>query len=124
MLTPGHLLPPERVLAERYDVSLVSVRQGLSVLRSEGLIVTKRGRGSRVLEMPEREVVKILPGATISCRLPTAQERTALSESEGRPIPESVPVFIVERDGEVEVLPGDRFTLETTTQSEDDQRSI
>jgi len=114
MLAPGRLLPPERVLAERYDVSLVAVRQGLSVLRSEGLIVTERGRGSRVLEMPERVVMKIPPGATIGCRLPTAQERAALSTAEGRPIPEGVPVFVVEHDGRVEVLPGDRVTLETT----------
>lgn len=106
-LLPGQLLPPERALAERYDVSLVAVRAGLGVLRAEGLIVTEPGQGSRVRRAPETVVVMIPPGATIRCRMPTPDERETIG------IPEGVPVFEVHRNGEMELLPGDQFTLET-----------
>lgn len=44
-------------------------------------------------------VVKIPPGARITSRMPTPEEREALDLGEG------VPVLVV-------VLPGDRFTVE------------
>lgn len=114
-LSPGQLLPTEANLAAGFGVSVDAVRKGLGVLRGEGLIVTARGRGSRVREVPEGVVVRIPPGVTIRCRLPTPQERAALGEAEGRVIPEGVAVFEVERDGLVELYPGDRFTLQTVT---------
>lgn len=106
-LRPGQLLPPERALADRYDVSLVAVRAGLSVLRGEGLIVTERGKGSRVREILEPTVVKVPPGARITTRMPTGDERQQLGLAEGTPILE------VELSGEIRLLPGDRYALET-----------
>lgn len=106
-LQPGQLLPPEKALAERFDVSLVAVRAGLGVLRGEGRIVTERGKGSRVREIPERTVVKVPPGARITARMPTEAERRRLSLAEGTPVLE------VELRGEVRILPGDRHMLET-----------
>lgn len=106
-LRPGQLLPPERALADRYDVSLVAVRAGLSVLRGEGLIVTERGKGSRVREMPEPTVVKIPPGARITTRMPTEDERRRLGIVEG------TPVLVVETETGVELFPGDRHVIET-----------
>lgn len=112
-LRPGQLLPTEANLADGFGVSVDVVRAGLGVLRGEGLIVTERGKGSRVREVPEGIVLRIPPGVTIKCRMPTPQERAALGEAEQRVIPEGVPVFEVERDGRVELFAGDRFTLET-----------
>jgi DNA-binding transcriptional regulator YhcF (GntR family) len=112
-LQPGQLLPPERALAERYNVSLVAARQGLAVLRGEGLIVTLRGKGSRVRVPPGEVVLECGPHAKIRTRMPTPDEREALGAEEGRVIPEGVPVFEVDRDGEIVLLPGDRYVVET-----------
>ncbi|WP_104204714.1 transcriptional regulator GlcC [Billgrantia saliphila] len=45
---PGQLLPSERRLCERLGVSRTSLREGLRVLRSKGIIVTRQGQGSVV----------------------------------------------------------------------------
>jgi GntR family transcriptional regulator, transcriptional repressor for pyruvate dehydrogenase complex len=47
-LEPGRRLPSERELAERLGVSRVSVRQGLTVLRINGLVEIRRGDGTYV----------------------------------------------------------------------------
>ncbi|NLK01276.1 MAG: FadR family transcriptional regulator [Clostridia bacterium] len=44
-LKPNQALPTEKELADTFDVSLVSVRQALTVLETLGLIARKRGRG-------------------------------------------------------------------------------
>jgi GntR family transcriptional activator of glc operon len=45
---PGQLLPSERRLCERLGVSRTSLREGLRVLRSKGIIITRQGKGSAV----------------------------------------------------------------------------
>lgn len=45
ILNPGERLPSELVLAEGLGVSPLTLRQSLALLRSKGLIVTRRGRG-------------------------------------------------------------------------------
>jgi DNA-binding transcriptional regulator YhcF (GntR family) len=117
-LRPGQLLPPEPRLASDAGVSVDVVRQALTVLRGEGLIVTSQGKGSRVREVPERVVVTVPPGATITARMPTPAERDRLGEAEGRVLPEGVPVLVVEHDGAVELFPGDRFAVETVDSAE------
>lgn len=53
---PGQLLPSERRLCERLGVSRTSLREGLRILRSKGIIITRQGRGSVVAAMvPERD---------------------------------------------------------------------
>ncbi|WP_280258681.1 GntR family transcriptional regulator [Nocardia wallacei] len=47
-IAPGEQLPTEQELAERFKVSLPTVRQGLSVLRSEGLVESRHGIGTFV----------------------------------------------------------------------------
>ena len=47
-LEPGQRLPAERELAQRLGVSRVSVRQGLTVLRINGLVEIRRGDGAYV----------------------------------------------------------------------------
>ncbi|PYI64797.1 FadR family transcriptional regulator [Arthrobacter livingstonensis] len=51
VLAPGDRLPSEAELAKRFGVALVTARDGLGVLRDEGLVETRRGRegGSFVL---------------------------------------------------------------------------
>lgn len=53
---PGQLLPSERRLCERLGVSRASLREGLRILRSKGIIETRHGRGSTVAALlPARE---------------------------------------------------------------------
>ena len=45
LLNPGERLPSEQVMADRMGVSPLTLRQSLAVLRSKGLLETRRGRG-------------------------------------------------------------------------------
>jgi DNA-binding GntR family transcriptional regulator len=49
---PGRRLPPERELADFYEVSYDSVRRATATLREQGLIVTVHGRGTFVRNQP------------------------------------------------------------------------
>ena len=44
VLAPGERLPSEAQLAKRFGVAVVTAREGLSVLRENGLVETRRGR--------------------------------------------------------------------------------
>lgn len=46
---PGELLPPEKTLAERYEVSRVSVRKALQHLVEDGLVSKRHGQGNIVV---------------------------------------------------------------------------
>jgi GntR family transcriptional regulator, transcriptional repressor for pyruvate dehydrogenase complex len=45
ILLDGQRLPPEAKLAEQLGVSTVTLREALAVLREQGLVTTRRGRG-------------------------------------------------------------------------------
>ncbi|WP_328589513.1 GntR family transcriptional regulator [Priestia abyssalis] len=47
-LKPGDLVPSERELAERYDVSRMTVRQAINNLVNDGYLVRQRGKGTFV----------------------------------------------------------------------------
>jgi DNA-binding GntR family transcriptional regulator len=106
-LRPGEFLPSEAHLCEEFGAGRNSVRSALVVLRSEGLVVSEAGRGTRVREEKDAAVVSVPPGGRITSRMPTPEERRRLAIAEG------IPVLVVERGGEVEVLPADRFAIET-----------
>jgi DNA-binding FadR family transcriptional regulator len=55
VLAPGERLPSEAQLAKRFGVALVTAREGLGVLRDNGLVETRRGRdgGSFVMAPDE-----------------------------------------------------------------------
>lgn len=55
VLPPGERLPAETALADRFRVSLPTIRQGLSVLRAEGLIESIHGVGTFVKENRRRQ---------------------------------------------------------------------
>lgn len=44
VLAPGERLPSEPELARRFGVALITVREGLGILREAGLVETRRGR--------------------------------------------------------------------------------
>jgi DNA-binding FadR family transcriptional regulator len=58
-LAPGDQLPSERQLCEQFSVSRPVVREALSRLRSEGLIVTQQGRGAFVAEKMQRQSFRL-----------------------------------------------------------------
>ncbi|RGC70388.1 HTH-type transcriptional repressor YvoA [Micromonospora sp. MW-13] len=105
-LTPGSALPSEARLTQEYGIGREAVRMAISLLRSEGLVVTVRGHGSYVREVPRLRQVELPQGATVRARMPSADERRAMQLDEG------VPVFEVRGlKGDVEVLPGDETEL-------------
>jgi GntR family transcriptional regulator len=54
---PGDQLPSERELQERFEVSVNTIRAALVQLRTEGLVVSHRGRGSFVADqLPVRRL--------------------------------------------------------------------
>jgi GntR family transcriptional regulator len=102
-LQPGQELRSEPDLCHDYSVGRKTIREALQVLRTEGLIVTRRGYRSRVRPRPEREQVTIPPGAVVTARMPTPEERARWD------LPVGVPVL--EAGGEV--YPADRVALVT-----------
>jgi GntR family transcriptional regulator, transcriptional repressor for pyruvate dehydrogenase complex len=67
-LTPGVLLPPERVLAEAHGVNRTSLRQALGRLERSGLIETRQGSGSRVRHLEEDGGAELLSLVTATPR--------------------------------------------------------
>jgi GntR family transcriptional regulator len=52
VLAPGDQLPSERELVERYGTAHQTVRQAISLLKAEGLVIGRPGRGVFVRERP------------------------------------------------------------------------
>lgn len=105
-LRPGQPLPSETTLQQRYGIARQTARAAVDVLRTEGLVDHHRGRGVMVREQPERAELVVPPGAVVTSRMPTLDERLEMGLGEG------VPLLSVEQpDGSVEVFPADRWEL-------------
>ena len=50
---PGELLPTISVLAAKYSVAKITVRQAVKILEAEGLLESRRGRGTMALAPPQ-----------------------------------------------------------------------
>ncbi len=100
-LAPDQELRSEPDLAHEFGVGKATVRKALSVLRGEGLIVTRRGYRSRVRRQPELTRIELPPGVVATARMPTPEERERLD------VPAGVPVLVVG----AEVYPADRYAL-------------
>ena len=59
-LKPGDRLPSERDLAVQFDVSRVSVRQALTILETQGLLVRKVGGGTYKVSEEDFEVSQLV----------------------------------------------------------------
>ncbi|TCR21343.1 GntR family transcriptional regulator [Streptomyces sp. BK205] len=62
---PGHNLPPQRALAEEFDVSRDTIQRVLEELKTEGWIESRQGSGSKVRATPPIHVTtpsKVPPG--------------------------------------------------------------
>ena len=103
-LAPGQKLRTEPEYGDEHKLGRASVRRAMEILRSEGLIVTTR-QGSRVRTVREMAEVDLTADARVTTRMPTAAERRRLGVGDG------VPVFVVDQQGELEVLAGDRTVL-------------
>jgi GntR family transcriptional regulator len=113
-LKPGDPVPPESQLARQFSTSRMTVRQALSRLVFEGLIVRHRGRGSFVAE-PRLEHTKMflsfeeemrVRGSKTSHKL--LDMRTVPAEgkvAESLALPEGTPIVFLQRqrlvDGQV-----------------------
>ena len=54
-LADGDLLPRQEVLVEQFNVSLVSLREALRILETEGLVSVRRGnRGGAIVHAPAK----------------------------------------------------------------------
>ncbi len=60
-LAPGQKLPPERELAERFQVNRTSLRQAIKVLEGLGLVVVRQGDGATVLPPAEASLDLLAP---------------------------------------------------------------
>jgi DNA-binding transcriptional MocR family regulator len=100
-LAPGEELRSEPDLAHDFGVGKDTVRDALAMLRSEGLIETRRGSRSRVRPKPEYSRIGIPPGALVTARMPTPEERERWN------LPAGVPVLVVN----AEVYPADLVAL-------------
>ena len=74
-LAPGAILPSEGDLAARYDVSRVTVRRALRLLKDEGVVESRQGFGWFVADEPMRQSLDVL--ATIEDQIAAAGRRPA-----------------------------------------------
>jgi GntR family transcriptional regulator, transcriptional repressor for pyruvate dehydrogenase complex len=65
-LTDGELLPPQAVLVELFNVSLVSLREALRILETEGLVSVRRGnQGGAVVHAPTKASAAYMLGLVL-----------------------------------------------------------
>ncbi|MEV0003995.1 winged helix-turn-helix domain-containing protein [Micromonospora sp. NPDC050980] len=105
-LPAGSTLASEARLSQEHQIGRDAVRMAIALLRSEGLVDTRRGHGTRVREAPQRRQVELGAGSSVIARMPTGNERRTLQLDEGVPILE-----VHGPTGDVELLPGDEVEL-------------
>jgi GntR family transcriptional repressor for pyruvate dehydrogenase complex len=83
-LADGDLLPRQEVLVEQFNVSLVSLREALRILETEGLVSVRRGnRGGAVVHAPAKASAAYMLGLLLqSDYVPLGDLGTALQELE------------------------------------------
>jgi DNA-binding FadR family transcriptional regulator len=65
-LTEGDLLPRQDILVEQFHVSLVSLREALRILETEGLVTVRRGnRGGAVVHVPAKASAAYMLGLVL-----------------------------------------------------------
>lgn len=69
VLKPGDRIPSEAKLGEQFGVSRVTVRNAISNLVKEGILVRLQGKGTYVLSKPEENVMRPIYSFTTLCQL-------------------------------------------------------
>src|ERR1700746_572920 len=68
-LADGDLLPRQEVLVEQFNVSLVSLREALRILETEGLVSVRRGnRGGAVVHAPAKSSAAYMLGLLLQSK--------------------------------------------------------
>lgn len=62
-LTPGDRLPSERTLAEQFSVSRNTVREAIKALSEQGMLESRQGAGTFVVDAPDVDFVSSFAGA-------------------------------------------------------------
>ena len=62
-IEPGHKLPPEREMAERFETSRMALREALRALEQEGMISIKRGFGGGAFVADFDRALRALTGS-------------------------------------------------------------
>jgi GntR family transcriptional regulator len=99
-LAHGERLPPERYLAELFDVSLAPVRQAILDVVSKGLLVRSRGQGTFVRTPGLDEKISILPSLTESLREQQVEVATRVLCQERAPAPAPIARALAMRGGD------------------------
>jgi DNA-binding FadR family transcriptional regulator len=74
----GDMLPIQEELVGQYGVSLPSVREGLRILETEGLITVRRGKvGGSIVQLPRAETVAYTVGLVLESRRVDVDELVA-----------------------------------------------
>ena len=90
-LQPGDRLPAERKLAEQFQASRASVREGIRILAESGLLESRQGAGTFVRERPEATLIgAVLSGKysledVFAVRMMLEPEIAALAARNGTP---------------------------------------
>jgi DNA-binding FadR family transcriptional regulator len=74
----GERLPSEKDLSALFDVSRPIVREALSRLRSDGIVVSRHGSGTYVQHKPNKALFDIAPTGSIAGLMRTFEFRIAL----------------------------------------------
>jgi GntR family transcriptional regulator len=98
-LAHGERLPPERYLAEYFDVSLAPVRQAILDTVNKGLLVRGRGHGTFVRTPGLDEKISILASLTESLRDQQVEVATQVLRQERVPTPPPVAQALGMRGG-------------------------
>jgi DNA-binding GntR family transcriptional regulator len=98
-LPVGSPLPPENDLADLFGVSRDTVRRALVILRTYGMIGTRRGAGHFLKSRPDMQHVTVGPGSRITAVMRAAKSAEAMAAltPEGRSL--YSPVITVEEPG-------------------------
>jgi DNA-binding GntR family transcriptional regulator len=85
-LRPGDLLPTKEQLKAQHDASLNTIDGALSVLREKGLIESRQGRGTYVIEPPSSSPTREDEIEDLKARVARLEARvddmTSVAESE------------------------------------------
>ena len=81
---PGSKLPTELQLAESYQVSRPVLREALTRLQSDGMVVTRQGAGTFVVRRPPKRIVELAPAADFAGFLRVFEVRTSLEGTAAR----------------------------------------